>query len=224
MPAKPVVMIGVGLHAKRLHAYLTTDGGRTIEAFAVHRRFLQGDGAEFLDRPVVAFEELNDTHPPESHELCLAVGYRDVNQARARLWQEALDRGYDHVHYISSHARCWEPFTVGARGTLLVEDANVQPYATIGDDCWIGGGARIGHDARIGDHCWIGAAIISGDVRVGDFCFIGPGATIRDGVTIAPRTVVGMGAVVKRDTAEGDVYSARATAAHGLKSWELRGI
>ena len=148
MAAKPVVMVGVELHAKRVHAYLTTDGGRTIEAFAVHRRFLK-DGVtdEFLGRPVVAFEELHSTHPPESHDLCVAVGYRDVNQARARVWQEGLDRGYEHVNYVSSYARCWEPSTIGTRGTLIVEDANVQPYATVGDDCWISG-ARIGHDAR----------------------------------------------------------------------------
>ncbi len=224
MPAKPVVMVGVELHAKRVHSYLTTDGGRTIAAFAVHRRFLEdGVAHEFLGRPLVAFEELNATHPPESHDLCVAVGYRDVNQARARVWQEGLDRGYDHVHYVSRYARCWEPSTIGTRGTLIVEDANVQPYATIGDDCWISG-ARIGHDALIGDHCWIGAAIISGGATIGDFCFIAPGAAIRDGITVAPRTVVGMGAIIKHDTVEGGVYSAQATPAHSLKSWELRGI
>lgn len=219
-------MVGIGMHARRLHAYLTADGGRDVEAFAVHRRFLDADDAlpaEFLDRPLVAFEELDTTHPPDTHELCVTVGYRDVNQARARVWQEGLDRGYEHVNYASSYVRRWEPSTVGTRGTHLVEDTNVQPYVTIGDDCWIAG-SRVGHESRVGDHCWITGATIAADVTVGEFCFIGVGATILDGVTIAPRTVVGAGALIKRDTVEGAVYSARGTPARTLKSWDLRNL
>lgn len=213
------------MHARRLHAYLTSDGGRRVEAFAVHRRFIDGaaEPARFLDRPVLVFEDLEATHPPDTHDLCVTVGYREVNQARARVWQEGLDRGYEHVSYVSSYARRWEPSTVGARGTHLAEDTNVQPYATIGDDCWIGG-SRIGHESRIGDHCWISGAMIAADVTVGDYCFIGLGATIRDGVTIAPRTVVGAGALIMHDTVEGAVHAALQTPARTIKSWDLRGL
>lgn len=216
-------MVGIGLHARRLHAYLTTDAGRTIDAFAVHRRFLDDDPPSgFLGRPLVAFEELEATHPPDAYDLCVTVGYRDINQARARVWREGLERGYEHVHYVSSSARCWEPSTVGTIGTLIVDNANIQPYATVGDDCYVSG-AHINHESTIGDHCWISSgATIAGEVTVGAFCFIGAGATIRNGLAIAPRTVVGAGAVIKHDTVEGGVYSATATAALGIKSWDLR--
>ena len=46
-------------------------------------------------------------------------------------------------------------------------------------------------------------------------------ATVRDGVTIAPRCVIGADALIMKDTEEGAVYSVRGTPAHELKSWEL---
>jgi acetyltransferase-like isoleucine patch superfamily enzyme len=43
-------------------------------------------------------------------------------------------------------------------------------------------------------------------VRIRPYCFIGVNATLRHGITIAPRTLIGAGAVVTRDTVEEGVY------------------
>ena len=49
--------------------------------------------------------------------------------------------------------------------------------------------------------------MISGNCTIGDYCFIGVNATFRDGITIAPRCIIGAGAVIMRDTDEGDVFA-----------------
>ena len=58
----------------------------------------------------------------------------------------------------------------------------------LGDDVVLWSGAHVAHDSRIGDHCFIAPrAAIAGNVRRWQQSFIGVNATIRDGVTIAPR-------------------------------------
>jgi UDP-3-O-[3-hydroxymyristoyl] glucosamine N-acyltransferase len=70
-------------------------------------------------------------------------------------------------------------------------------------------GNHIGHDAIIDDHCFLASHIVvSGRVRIGEACFIGVNATLRNAITLAPRTLVGAGAVIMKDTTEGAVYLA----------------
>jgi len=74
----------------------------------------------------------------------------------------------------------------------------------------------------VGDHTFIAShAVVSGNVTIGPYCFVGVNATFRDGITIAPRCLIGAGAVMMRDTEEGDVYPVSGTAASQKKSWEL---
>jgi len=49
-------------------------------------------------------------------------------------------------------------------------------------------------------------------------------ATFRDGVSVAPRCVIGAGALIMKDTEEGGVYSVLGTEARPKKSWELKGF
>ena len=48
---------------------------------------------------------------------------------------------------------------------------------------------------------------ISGWVTVGDSSFLGTNCTVRDGLTIAPMTLVGAGVVVTADTEEGQILA-----------------
>jgi sugar O-acyltransferase (sialic acid O-acetyltransferase NeuD family) len=219
---KHVVIFGLGPLPRRLFVYLTTDAGRDVVAFTVDRAYLKEPS--LLGVPVVPFEELDRTHPPDSHALCVAVGYREVNQARARICERAKARGYELVSYTSSFAHCWESSRIGSENTLVLDGTVVQPFATVGDDVILMS-CGVAHDSVVGDHCFIATgAVIAGEVTVGPYCFVGVGATIRDGIAVAPRCVIGAGAVIKDDTEEGGVYSARAADRLPIKSWELRDL
>jgi sugar O-acyltransferase (sialic acid O-acetyltransferase NeuD family) len=218
---KRVVIFGIGAHARRLFVYLTTDSKHDVVAFTVDRKHL--DEPHLLGLPVVPFEELDQTHPPESHALCVTVGYRDVNQARARTCGRCLDRGYQLISYTSSLAHCWSN-RIGSRNTLIFNRTTVDPFAAVGDDVVLIN-CHVSHDAVVADHCFIvSGVVIGGGARIDEYCFIGLNATIRDGVTVAARCVIGAGAVIMRDTEEGDVYSVRATEALPIKSWELHDL
>jgi sugar O-acyltransferase (sialic acid O-acetyltransferase NeuD family) len=64
------------------------------------------------------------------------------------------------------------------------------------------------HDNVIEDYATFGAGVrLGGRVRVGQGAYVGAGALVREDTTIGPWSIVGMGAVVIRDVAEGERYA-----------------
>lgn len=217
---KPVVIVGAARFAKRMCVYLTDDGGREVVSFAVEREHL--DAESLMERPVVALDELAERYPPADHEACVAVGHHGVNTLRARLCDEVEAAGYGLVSYTSSMSTCWPEARIGSRHVLLLDQTVVAPFATVGDDVILGG-CNVNHDVTVGDHCFVATgATLGGGATLGDYTFVGLGAVVLSGVEVAPRCVIGAGAVVKRDTEEGEVYSASASEPIRRKSWELR--
>jgi sugar O-acyltransferase (sialic acid O-acetyltransferase NeuD family) len=217
---KPVVIFGVGDFARVAAHYLDVDSPREVAAFTVHDRYLPA-GASLRGRPVVAFETLAETHPPDAFAMFVAVGFSRVNQTRAGIYAECKARGYELISYVSSLAIEWGETQIG-ENTFVFEANVIQPFVTIGNDVVLWSGNHIGHDVTIADHVFVAShAVISGNCSIGACCFIGVNATLRDGVTVAPRCVIGAAAVIMRDTEEGDVFAVRNTPVFPKKSWEL---
>lgn len=218
-----VVVFGTGSFAECVNFYLTHDSPHEVVAFTVHRDRL-GEETEFAGLPVVAFEDLNETHPPSGHDMFVAVGYAQVNRVRAAICAEAKAKGYALITYVSSKATTWGDTRIG-ENCFIFEDNTIQPFVTIGDGVVLWSGNHIGHDATIEDHCFIAShAVLSGHVRIGHHSFVGVNATFRDGITVAPHCVIGAGALIMKDTEEGAVHAVRGTEPFPRKSWELKGF
>jgi sugar O-acyltransferase (sialic acid O-acetyltransferase NeuD family) len=217
-----VVIFGTGDFAQIACEYLRRDSRQDVVAFTVHERYI--DEAELLGLPVVPFEGLTETHPPSDCGMFVAVGFSGVNTSRRLMYDECKRNGYELISYVSSQAHQVAEVDLG--DNCFVFEANViQPFVRIGRDVIIWSGNHIGHHSQIGDHCFIAShAVISGNVTIGDETFVGVNATFRDGVTVAPRNVIGAGALIMKDTEEGDVYAARGTEARPTKSWDLKGF
>jgi sugar O-acyltransferase (sialic acid O-acetyltransferase NeuD family) len=217
-----VVIFGITDFGRIARRYLEQDGSHTVVGFTAHADYVDTDTFEEL--PVTPFEQLADKHPPGAVSLLVAAGFSRVNQVRADIFAECKERGYDFVTYASSQAMVFDGVPIG-ENTFVFEANVIQPGVSIGSNVVLWSGNHIGHDSVIEDHCFIAShAVISGNCRIGHHTFVGVNATFRDGVTVAPRCVIGAGALIMRDTQEGEVYSTRGTKPHELKSWELRGF
>jgi sugar O-acyltransferase (sialic acid O-acetyltransferase NeuD family) len=215
-----VVIFGIGDYGRIAHHYLRADSPHDVVAFTAHGDYVDRD--ELNGLPVIPFEELEARHPAGSVSMLVAAGFSKVNQVRAGIYEQCKAQGYEFVSFVSSQAYVFDGVPIG-ENTFVFEANVVQPGVTIGDNCVLWSGNHIGHDTSIGDHCFIAShVVVSGNCTIGDHCFIGVNATFRDGVTVAPRNVIGAGALIMKDTAEGDVYSVRGTKAHDLKSWDLK--
>lgn len=220
MSEKPVVIFGVGAFAQVAEVYLRKDSPREVIAYTVDGEYV--NAPEFAGLPVVAFEELLASHPPERVDLLVATGFRGVNTVRRGIYERCKGHGYEFVKYVSSKAMVMSDEEVG-ENTFVFEANVIQPFVRIGDDVVVWSGNHIGHHSRIGDHCFIAShAVISGHVVVGEMTFVGVNATMRDGIVLGPKCVIGAGAVVLRDQEEGTVLRASEAPVHPKKSWELR--
>ncbi len=219
---KPVVIFGAGQFGEVASVYLTRDSPREVLAFTVDGEYVDRDTVGGL--PLIAFEELLESHPPDRVDLLVALGYQGVNRARREIYERCKQLGYGFVTYVSSRAMTMTDRPIG-ENTFVFEANVVQPFVEVGDNVVLWSGNHIGHHSRIGSHCFIAShVVVSGNVAIGESCFIGVNATFRDGISVGARCVVGAGAVVLADQEEGTVLGASATPAHVKKSWELRHI
>lgn len=205
-----VVVFGTGSFAECVNFYLTHDSSYEVVAFTVHGDRV-GDQTELAGLPVVAFEDLTETYPPDDHDMFVAVGYAKVNHVRAAICEEAKGKGYSLISYVSSKATTWGDTKIGDN-VFIFEDNTIQPFVSIGDDTVLWSGNHIGHHVTIGSHCFITShVVISGHVKVGAYCFIGVNATVRDAIAIGEANIIGSGALIMKTTRDNEVYIAPRT-------------
>ena len=204
---KPLVVFGAGDIARLAHFYFTKDARREVVAFTVDREFRTADS--FLGLPLVDFEDVAQSFPSAEHDAFVALSYRGMNKLRAAKYAEARAKGYTLASYVSSRCSYLSEEPPGDNAFIL-EDNTVQPFVKIGANVTLWSGNHIGHDSTIDDHCFISShVVVSGHVRIGSYCFLGVNATLRNGIVLAPETLVGAGAIIMKDTEAKEVYLPR---------------
>ena len=199
-----VVIFGNGQNAAVAHFLLTHDSEHEVIAFTVDQGFI--DEKSYLGLPVIPYEDVLKTHPPDTCRLFLPISYRNCNAVRAEKYLDAKTKGYHFISYISSKAVYFG--TPVGENCFILENNVIQPFTEIGDNCTLWSGNHIGHHSIIKDHCFIAShAVISGSVTVGSYSFVGVNATIRDNVVIGEKNVIGAGALILGDTEDMAVYS-----------------
>lgn len=218
---KKLVIFGASQFAKIAHFYFSDDSDYEVAAFAVDEEHLEAP--EFQGLPVVPFEEVERSHPPDDHDMFVAVGIGNVNRQRAAKVVEAEAKGYRLASFVSTHAGVSGELHAGPN-TMVMEGVGVQPFVEIGSDTIVWSGTRIGFNTRIGDHCWIVCAAFGESVTVGDHTFIGINATIAPNLSIGKGNVIGAGALIDKDTGDFEVYKGRASSPLHVPSNWLRKI
>lgn len=199
-----VVLFGNGQVASVAYACLTHDSEYEVAGFTV-----DGDAmthTTLFGLPVVPFEEVEWHFPVDDHGMLISVSFRNVNRLRAQKYEEAKAKGYTLISYVGSRVLTWPGLELGDN-CFIVGNTVIDPFVRIGNDVHIGSGCHIGHHSVIHDHCFLAAQVaVAGAVTVGAYSFLGMNATVRDGVTVAERSVIGAGAAILKDTRAGGVY------------------
>lgn len=217
-----VVVFGTGQFADMAEYYLRTDSEYEVAAFALDSDYISE--ATYAGKPVVPFEELPVSHPPDLYKQFIPISYTGVNKAREAHYNQAKQTGYELISYVSSNAQVADNVRVGDN-CFIFELNNIQPYVSVGNNCILWSGNHIGHHTTIGDHVFIAShAVISGSVKIGDNTFIGVNATLRDNIIIGMANVIGAGTCILNDTNDWEVYAAKRSKPASVKSHELKGI
>lgn len=199
-----VVVFGTGDIGQLAHFYLSHDSPHEVVAFCADGAFIQS--REFLGLPIVPFEEVVSAYPPDEFRMFVALSYRRLNETRARKYAAAKAKGYTLISYVCSRSVRWGDTEIGDN-CFIFENQTIQPFVRIGNNVTMWSGNHIGHHSTIGDHCFLTShVVVSGHVDIGPYSFLGVNSTLRDGVKLASRSVIGAGATIVKDTVEGGVY------------------
>lgn len=200
----PIVIFGNNHFASLVAYYLAQDTRRQVAGFTVDRAYLSNSHHEGL--PVVPFEELESFYPPKDYELLISVGFLSINRIRRERFILAKKRGYRFANYISSRASVWPDLKIG-ENCMIFEHTTIQPFVSIGDNVIIRCGASIGHHNTIASHSFIASqANFGGNINLGEQVFVGLGSVLKNGLTIAPRTLIGAGAIMVANSESDKVY------------------
>ena len=196
---KKLIIYGTGLVAEVAEFYFRTDSAYQIDAFTNAGEFIKED--RFKGAPVIAFDGLENTHPPSEYDIFIALGYSKTNQVRQQRFIEAKQKGFVCATYVSSRATYYGT-PVGAN-CFILENNVIQPFVSIGDNVTLWSGNHIGHHSKIASHCFISShVVISGGCDIGENCFLGVNSTLRDNIKLGNFVVVASGAVVMKNCEE----------------------
>lgn len=217
-----VVVFGVGQFADVAYFYLTHDSSHDVIAFTVDTEYLKD--RKFHGLPVVPFEEVERSYPPDRFKMFVPVSYIRVNKARSEKYTQAKAKGYELISYVCSKATTWPGLVVGDN-CFIFENNVIQPYVKIGNNVIMWSGNHVGHHTTIKDHCFLAShVVVSGSVTIEPYCFLGVNATVRDNIKIAKECVIGAGALVMKDTVEGGVYIGKPAELYHKRSSELSNL
>lgn len=217
-----VIVFGVSQWAELAHFYFCHDSSHQVVAFTVDRQFLKE--SLFRNLPVVPFDELESSYPPDRFSLFIPISFKKMNHVRATKYLEAKQRGYKLVSYVSSKATTWPDFKCGDN-CFIFEDNTIQPFVQIGNDVIMWSGNHIGHHTTIQDHVMITShVVISGCCTIGEYCFFGVNSSVRDETVVAHDTLVGMDVSIVKDTKEYEIYRAPAVDPERVRSNQIRSL
>lgn len=199
-----VVIFGTTEMAMMTHLYLTQDSPHEVVAFTVDRDHILEQ--TLCGLPIVPFEDIQMSYPPDGHKMLVAISYGNWNRLRAEKYHQAKEKGYELISYVSSKAVVGPESVVG-ENCIVFQDSVLEPWCEVGNNVIIRVGCSIGHYTTIDDHCFLAPhAVVLGHVTVGPYCFLGANCTIRNKIAIAKECIVGAGALILGDTQEKAIY------------------
>lgn len=216
-----VIIFGIRDLAELAHFYLTTDSKHEVIAFSVNRDYLPADNS-FKGLPVIAFEEIEITLPPDKYSFFAPMTHKGMNKQREKIYNEIKKKGYDLISYISSKATVFDDLSVGDN-CFILEDNTIQPFVTIGSNTVLWSGNHIGHHTKIGDHVFITShVVISGNCLIDPYCFIGVNAALKENTLLGEASFVAMSTSITQNTEPYSVYSGNPAKKIDMSSLKIR--
>ncbi|MDZ4795222.1 MAG: transferase, partial [Bacteroidota bacterium] len=136
---KEIIIFGTGKIAEVIHYYAHHECSYKVAAFTTDAAYLP-DGEVFLDKKVVAFQEVTNHYPPSQYDMFVAIGYHDLNKLRETKCQEARDKGYNLVSIIPTSTALPSNVVYGDN-CFIMPPSLIHPCVTIGNNVFVWNGA-----------------------------------------------------------------------------------
>lgn len=187
----------------RVLRYQMESSGSAVEGYCMTKDFKQRKGLEVFDeRPIFAFEDLDQLFGENRFQVYLAIGYSGMNKGREMLFGACQERGNEIGSFI--HPSVHVDTVQLGRGNIVLEGSKLGLFSTIGDGNIIWGAATA-HDGKIGNFNYLTGCVLGGESTIGDRCFVGMQAVTRDKSSIGNCCLIGMGVVLNKNIPDNTV-------------------
>jgi sugar O-acyltransferase (sialic acid O-acetyltransferase NeuD family) len=172
--------------------------------------FVEADKARigetvFADEKIVASDDMASDYIMKFDEIGIVVPFGDP-ELRERCVKSVS--GYDNVVFpnIIHPSVVYDPDAgIMGCGNHIGPGAIITSLFSIGDFNFLQAGIVIDHDIKIGNYNSINPkAAVAGNVVIHDRCVLGLNCTVLQGLEIMDDTIVGAGAVLLRNTKQGE--------------------
>ena len=200
-----VIIFGLKDNAQLAHYYLLHDSEHEVVAFSVTAEF-KPKVHTFNKLPIVQFENIEKKYPPSEFKFFAPMTYRKMNSVRSSIYEQIKKKGYSLISYINSTTTIAQNSDVG-ENCFILENNTIQPFVKIKNNVVIWVGNYIGHHCVVKNHTFLAShVVLSGNCTVEPYCFFGVNSTVRDNLSIAKGTLVGMSACLTENTEPWGTY------------------
>lgn len=199
-----VIIFGVNDFAQLAYYYLTKDSEYEVVAFCLTNDYFE-ENKFFCTLAIENFESIELKYPPNLYCFFAPMSPKTMNRTRAKIYEQIKLKGYSLISYVSSKATVFNS-KIG-ENCFILENNTIQPFVEIGNNVILWSGNHIGHHSEIENHVtFTSHVVMSGHCLIKKYSVLGVNATIRDGITIAEATFVGMSASVTKNTEKWSMY------------------
>lgn len=204
MKNKKLVIFGAGILGHLAFECFSRDSEYEVVAFAAEKQYINND--TFCSLPVVDFDEIEKTYPPQEYNMYIALGWYQLNRNRTKFYNLAKQKGYTLASYVSSDAFVGPGVTIGDN-CFIMENCILQLDVKIGNNVTLWSACCVEHYSVLEDNTTMAArAVVAGNSVIGLNTFVGVNASIADNVIVAPDNFIGMASAVRKSTTENSVY------------------
>jgi len=173
--------------------YLKNDSIHQPSAFCVDSPYIKRES--FNELPVHSSEDIEKFCSPKDYNFIVPVTSNKLRESKYSFFKS---KGYKFINYVSSKS------IVNSRlgeNCFVLENNNIQPFVTFGSNIVLWSGNHIGHHSVIKDNVFFSShVVLSGNCLVESYCYFGVNSSVRDSVTVAEGTFIGMSSVVTKST------------------------
>lgn len=189
-----ILLIGGGGHCKSVIDVIEMEGSYMIAGIIDKKELL---GQKVLGYEIIGCDDDLEVLFDRFKYAIVTVGQIKSPDVRIKLFNRLKTIGYELPVIISPMAYVSKHATVDM-GTVVMHDALVNANAKIGKNCIINSKALIEHDSIIGDYCHISTgAVINGGTVISQGTFFGSNAVSKEYVSIAEKSFIKAGSIVK---------------------------
>lgn len=200
---KKVIVFGSSIIAKLAYNCFSETSDYEVVGFCVSSVFLTKES--FCGLPLVSFEDIQVTFPPDEYLMFIAVGSKNLNTLREKIFESAKLKGYKFANCISKHALVCNDVEIG-ENCLIMPGVVLEPFSVIYDNVILWGKTHIGHNTHVKNNCFMVGAGISGYCSIERNCFIGVGSFLSEGIVVSEYNYISMGSILNKSTSPNSVY------------------